>query len=154
LEIVSGTSILIGSTGVINMGGGALKINYGSGGGSGGAILLEAPSVTVRGVLAANGGGGTATNAGEAQDGLAGDQPAMGSSQDATRRAGNGGAGMLANGGKAEPPLAGLSSGGGGGGVGRIRINTGCGGMATVAMSAVISPAESTGCYTKGMLLQ
>ena len=153
VEIVSGTSILIGDTGVINMGGGAYKANYGTGGGSGGAILLEAPSVTVRGVLAANGGAGTATTS-EAQDGLASDQPAIGSRQDTagTRRAGNGGAGAVANGGKAEPPPTGLSSGGGGGGVGRIRINTGCGGTLTVASSAVISPAESTGCYTKGAL--
>jgi len=153
VEIVSGTSILIGDTGIINMGGGAFKAPYGTGGGSGGAILLEAPTVTVRGVLAANGGSGTAVYS-DAQDGLASDQPAIGTKQDAagTRHAGNGGAGTLANGGNAEPPPTGLSSAGGGGGVGRIRINTGCGGMVTVAASAVISPAESTLCYTKGAL--
>jgi hypothetical protein len=32
--------------------------------------------------------------------------------------------------------------------VGRIRINTGCGGKLTVASSAVISPSDVSGCYT------
>jgi hypothetical protein len=43
-------------------------------------------------------------------------------------------------------------AGGGGGGAGRIRINVGCGGTLTVDSAAVISPAQSTSCFSVGTL--
>jgi hypothetical protein len=144
---------MINDSAIINMGGGGLLGNsFGVGGGSGGAILLEAPTVTVRGVLAANGAGGSGFY-GDQQDGLPSDQPAVGARQDTLgRRAGQGAAGAIAQGGNAQLPTNSLSAGGGGGGAGRIRINTGCGGTLTVSASSVVSPAESTGCFTKGGL--
>ncbi len=63
--------------------------------------------------------------------------------------AGSGGAATKANGGSAPSST---SSAGGGGAVGRIRINAGCGGKLTIATSAVVSPYESTRCFTKGDL--
>jgi hypothetical protein len=153
IEIVAGTSITIGDSAIINMGGADILGNsYGIGGGSGGAILLEAPTIIVRGVLAANGAGGSGFF-GDQQDGLASDQPALGARQDGLgRRGGQGAAGATAQGGNGQVPMNSLSAGGGGGGAGRIRINTGCGGTLTVAASSIISPAESTGCFTKGAL--
>jgi hypothetical protein len=153
IQIVSGTSIVINDSCIINMGGGGFVGNsYGIGAGSGGAILLEAPMITVRGVLAANGAGGSGFY-GDQQDGLPSDQPAIGSRQDSLgRRGGQGGAGTTAQGGNAQLPTVSIGAGGGGGGVGRIRINTGCGGTLTVSASSVVSPAESTGCFTKGAL--
>ncbi|MDB4988441.1 MAG: hypothetical protein JWN04_3619, partial [Myxococcaceae bacterium] len=56
VQLVSATQITIASTGAISAGG-AGGGNGSSGGGAGGSILLEAPSVSVLGVLAANGGG-------------------------------------------------------------------------------------------------
>jgi hypothetical protein len=149
VELVSGTSILIGAAGFINVGGGEGN-QSGNGAGSGGAILLEAPSVTVRGVLAANGGAGSA--GGVAQYGQATDQPALGSTRPPAI-GGNGSAGATASGGNGTPDTTPPGwYAGGGGGAGRIRINTGCGGTLLVVPSAVISPYESTGCYTKGAL--
>ena len=145
IELVSGTSIAIGTTGAINMGGGSGGTYYGDGAGSGGAILIEAPSFTVRGVLAANGGAGATSS----QSGLASDQPATGAVfLGAT--GGSGSAGAMPNGQDGVTTTSNTYAGGGGG-AGRIRINT-CSGMPTVFPSTIISPYESTGCYTKGTL--
>jgi hypothetical protein len=153
VELVSGTSILIGTVGTINMGGGGGVNRPGVGGGSGGAILLEAPSVTVRGVLAANGGAGAAYgNAYGYGAALPSDQPASGQDAKGMNVAGNGSAGATSSGGNATVDPNFPYYAGGGGGAGRIRINTGCGGTLTVVPSAVISPYESTGCFTKGVL--
>ncbi len=150
IQIVSGTSILVSETASINMGGGAgydIGGNTGSGGGSGGAILLEAPLVTIKGILAANGGGGGAGYLSHPQDASASDQPALGGSMGGGMRAGLGAAASVATGGDS------AATGGGGGGVGRIRINTGCGGSLAISTSAIISPSESTGCFKSGSLL-
>jgi hypothetical protein len=151
VQIVSGDSILIGDVGVVDMGGGfpnsPSSSVEGGGGGSGGAILLEAPSVTVNGVLAANGGGG---GGGYLQHGLPG-QP---SSTPATGGGlgGSGSGGTVASGSDAKIGSANDKAGGGGGGAGRIRINTGCGGMLTLSPSSVVSPDKTSGCYTEGAL--
>jgi hypothetical protein len=143
VQIVSGVGIVIGEAGVINMGGGGG--GYVGGGGSGGAILLEAPSVTVRGVLAANGGSGGDVYAGE--DGPASAEPA------AVRGVGGlGAAGDASDGKEGNTAPTKLNTAGGGGGGGRIRINTGCGGMLVVSANAIISPSTKTGCYTTGDL--
>jgi hypothetical protein len=145
IEFVAGTSVTVTSSGTINMGGGAgAQGDDGNAGGSGGSILLEAPSVEVRGVVAANGAAGAGFN-NSGQGGLGSDQAAQGSF------GGAGGAGATSTG--ADGQIGTFNSySGGGGGVGRIRINTGCGGTLTIPMSAVISPYKSTGCYTNGTL--
>jgi hypothetical protein len=150
VQLVSGESIVIGELGIIDMGGGfavaASGALEGGGGGSGGAVLLEAPSVVVRGVIAANGSGG---GGGYLQSGLEGQPsatPAMGGGI-----GGSGSAGSTVNGSDAAPWVSGRA-GGGGGGAGRIRINTGCGGMLTVTAAAVISPDKTSGCFTEGQL--
>jgi hypothetical protein len=145
VQIVSNVEIVIGDSGIINMGGG--KGPNGDGAGSGGAILLEAPTVAVRGVLAANGGGAGEDGYGTANDALASDQPALG-----VQTGGDGGAGAKPNGSPGNQAAATQKLAGGGGGVGRIRINTGCGGTLTVTSSAVISPFKSTNCYTTGSI--
>jgi hypothetical protein len=152
LQLTSRVSITIGDNGIVDMGGGTGASGaYGVGGGSGGAILLEAPSVIVKGVVAANGAGGAAYW-GEQKSGQPSDQPATGGKLDSagTARAGNGAAGAIANGGDAQQ-LAAERRAGGGGGAGRIRINT-CDGTVTTTASAVISPAEASGCFSKGTL--
>jgi hypothetical protein len=115
------------------------------GGGSGGSILLVAPSVTVNGILAANGGaGGTAQTAGT--NATANDQPALGPPS-----AGIGSAAATLNGGSGVMTDGGAALGGGGGGAGRIRINT-MSGAATLGPNSVISPALGTACATQGNL--
>ena len=146
MEIVAGGSILVSETGVIDMGGGAgfdiaSGISAGYGGGSGGGILLEAPSVTVKGILAANGGAGSYRYLAHAQSGAANDQPAQSGG-----KGGDGAAGATVDGGDGATTTA------GGGGAGRIRINTGCGGVLTVSQSAIISPHSGTACNTSGGL--
>ena len=149
LQITSGKSILIGNVGVINMGGGN---DYG-GGGSGGAILLEAPAITVQGVLAANGAAGVDEASGSpGQFGQPNDQPAT---PPAGSVGGVGSAGAIINGaaGVANDAGAALSSNGsGGGGAGWIRLNTaGSGGcLLNVGAHAIISPSLSpmTSCAT------
>jgi hypothetical protein len=153
IELVSGTSVTIGADGVINMGGG--RGRYAMGGGSGGGILLEAPTVTVRGVLAANGGGGGTRNYGgmTAQDGQPNNIAAHGDGFDSGSGKSSGGfgsAGNMINGGAGSPSTNDYS--GGGGGAGRIRINTGCGGVLNLNSSGLLTPDQTTACYSAGML--
>ena len=58
IELVAGGSLTITENGVINMGGGADSAAYAIGGGSGGGILLEAPTVNLKGAIVANGASG------------------------------------------------------------------------------------------------
>jgi hypothetical protein len=148
LQIVAGQSITVFSFGAINAGGGGTSNVNGTGGGaSGGAILLEAPTVTINGNLGANGGGGMSEfNAGA--DATANDVAAAG----AAPYAGAGSAGTMVNG---SPGTAGTSTnqtGGGGGGAGRIRINTSSG---SATITGIVSPpmAGTTPlCATQGTL--
>jgi len=151
IQIVSGDSIQIGQLGIIDMGGGfpdsPAKSVSGGGGGSGGAILLEAPFVNLLGVLAANGGGGGGGYLEHGDPANASSTPAAGGGL-----GGPGAAGLNIAGGDAKPYTGTQNAGGGGGGAGRIRINVGCGGTLTVDSAAVISPAQSTSCFSVGTL--
>jgi hypothetical protein len=145
IEIAAGSSIVVGTGGVVSVPGFGGDGNGGAGG-SGGAILLEAPSVTIDGVLAANGGGAAVfSGGGSNQDGQPSAQPAMG--QDANSAVGS--AGTQINGGDGMATTTATSSGGGG--AGRIRINT-TKGMATIGAGAIISPDPTTACVTQGTL--
>jgi hypothetical protein len=146
VQLIAGTSIQISATGIINVGGGGGGQGS-NGGGSGGAILLEAPTVTVAGVLAANGGGGgSGSGAEKGQNGLPSSAPASGGGTDV--KGGNGSAGASLDG---EPgALSEDYEGGGGGGAGVIRINT-ASGSATITGS--LSPSLATSCATQGTLL-
>lgn len=142
IQISAGGRLVIGDTGMLSMGGRAGR--SGSGGGSGGAILLEAPNVEVRGVLAANGGPGS--GAARTQDASTTYTPAPGSDFGG----GRGSAGELNDGGDGTPPSDNSYPAGGGGGAGRIRINSKL--AAQFAPSAVITPTTESGCATIGQL--
>jgi hypothetical protein len=145
LQLSAGRSIDISLGGVINVGGRGGRSNGGAGG-SGGAILLEAPTVKVRGTLAANGGGGALFNGGSS--GQTG-QPSATAAQGSAPTAGIGSAGKAKNGGDGSVEGTSVNSaGGGGGGAGRIRINTAAG--TADLTGATISPDPSTGCATQG----
>ena len=145
IQIVSGISITIRPFGAINAGGGGtININGSGGGASGGAILLEAPTVTVQGNLAANGGGAMSGFAGGA-DATANDQPASG----AAPYGGAGSAGANIDGTDGTAGTGANATGGGGGGAGRIRINSSSG---SAAITGIVSPGLSTTCATQGTL--
>lgn len=162
IQLVAGESITIATTGVVHVGGGGAYFG-GNGGGSGGAILLEAPTVTVRGTLAANGGAGSANsgNGANSSNGTPDATAAPGGTTTSTASNGSllnlGGAGSAAAsidgaaGQYVENPGGGLSDygGGGGGGAGRIRINTSTG---QATLSGTLSPAASTTCVSQGIL--
>lgn len=158
VQIVAGVSIAVRQYGVLNAGG--FGATCGAAGGSGGAILLEAPTVQIAGSLAANGGGGASSNANGA-GGTTDGTPAVGGS------AGNdGGLGFGGNG-SSETDIHGGNGGygsttgnggGGGGGAGRIRINTKSG---SATVTGIVSPAlgaldggtdSGTVCSTQGAL--
>jgi hypothetical protein len=124
LHIAAGERIQVTLTGAIHLDGKDATTISGltSGGGSGGALLLEAPEVRVDGALTANGGSGDGGGAGAA--GASGDRV-------------DGKAGEARN--------------GGGGGAGRIRILTRTG-KATLGADAVVSPALTTPCASQGKL--
>ncbi len=126
LHLVAGESIYVGPNARIVANGelGVELSQYASGGGSGGAILLEAPNVEVRGLLQARGGrGGDADHGGDG-----GAPPTDGQ---------NGGSWG--------------EFGGGGGSHGRIRINSDSGASA-IAIDAILEPGIDTGCATFGSL--
>jgi hypothetical protein len=138
--------------GAINMGGGGGEggqpdgSNGGAGGGAGagGGILIEAPMVTVDGVLAANGGGGGGGAAQAAGGGLGETGRA-----DATAAAGGTGGGAAGSGGAGGCSTAapqpgvdanGVNAGAGGGGIGRIYVRS-----RSPASITTSSPAAGTG---------
>jgi hypothetical protein len=157
LQLVAKTSITIGPGASINAGGGGggvfdtVTVGWvgSAGGGSGGSLLLESPTVTVAGVLAANGGAGSA-------GAVSGSQTKAG--QDATANAteASGGTGGISGGqGSAAATINGGSGAtstdegpGGGGAAGRIRINT-LTGKATLL--GTISPSLGI-CATEGKI--
>ncbi len=163
IQLISGESISIATTGVIHVGGGGAFFG-GNGGGSGGAILLEAPTVAVRGTLAANGGAGSANSGSGAESANASPDAvaAPGGTTTSTTSTGafvnlggDGSAAAVIDGTAGQytlNPGGGLSDfgGGGGGGAGRIRINT-TSGQAT--LSGTLSPSASTTCVSQGKLV-
>jgi hypothetical protein len=160
VQLVSGTSITIAAGGVIALGGGGGSSGtdtggYGaSGGGSGGAALLEAPTVTVAGIISANGGSGGGGAGGMASpDSTDNATPAPGGQVGTTGAGGTGSAAATITGGAggAGDAVGGsYSPGAGGGGAGYIRINTSTG-VATLT-SGTLSPAAGTTCTTQGTL--
>ncbi len=121
----------------------------GEGGGAGGAILLEAPVVTVpngTGFVANGGGGGCAQANGE--DGKFSASAAVGAKCSASNRTDGGNGGAIGSspqdGGSLTTVVTSPGGGGGGGAVGRIRINTADGSFSPGA-SSIISPAPTVG---------
>lgn len=141
IQIVSSSKISLGDGGFVaanGSGGNYVAIgasvcsagtpcDHGNGAGSGGAILLEAPTVTVSALagLVANGGGGGCDPDGYGAPGASSAVPAAGAAcrQDSSK-GGDGAAGTIA----AQSGGAGTGTtpvgSGGGGGAGRIRVNT------------------------------
>ncbi len=135
----------------------------GGGGGSGGGILIEAPNVTLTGILSAVGGGGgggasnnhaggTGGQGGWGGSGGSGGQGAdgHGCSLQGFTSGGDGGRGGSGSGGGGSGQTWDqrnclsteyVGGGGGGGGVGRIRINT----RTTFTSTSVISPPATLG---------
>ena len=134
LQLASNTSVTIGSNGGINAGGcgGGNTANDGNGGGggggAGGAILIEAPVVTIDGALAVNGGagGGDPTNG------------APGSLDRTAATNGNDGGGDGAAGATLKGQDAQSNPGGGGGGTGRIRLESRTG---SIQVTGTMSPS-------------
>jgi hypothetical protein len=145
IELLAGGILTVTENGVINMSGGADPYAYAVGGGSGGGILLEAPTVNVKGALVANGASGASYSA-AGVNGQVSLMAAVGGSN----LGGNGSSATVINGGNGQ--ASGTNFSGGGGGAGRIRINTGCGGALNANSSALISPGATTTCYTTGTL--
>ncbi len=123
LELVAGVSIDVGAGGAVSVGGGGGDDgdgNYAScAGGSGGALLLEAPTVTVEGTLEANGGagGGGATGSSTVSDATPNATAAPGGTPGASGAGGNGSAGATtagAAGGAGDAPGGTNVPGGGG----------------------------------------
>jgi hypothetical protein len=153
IQISAGQRIDVGLQGVIHVGGGGTGFTA-NGGGSGGAILLAAPSVRVLGHLAANGGGGSSPASADGASGADAandDQPALGGRVPNLPFGGDGSAGTRIDGTAGGNPADenGLGAGGGGG-AGRIRINVKEG--EPELTGAVISPSRDTPCFTLGKL--
>lgn len=147
VQLVAGVSINVGggaNPGGINAGGcggkGAAFGNTGSGAGSGGTILLQAPtlSIAATGVLAANGGGGSTGNgSGPGENGKLSNGLAIGAA--ANGGYGKGGDGSSALSPVGQPGGTGTKGGGGGGGSGRIRLEN-VSGSVTPATGGIVSP--------------
>lgn len=152
VQLSAGVAIEIRAGGGVQVGGGggggaqAEECEHrggGGGGGSGGAIFLQAPSVIVAGTLAANGGGGGGV--GDDQDGMPGQDGALGDTsaaggQGEGSNSGSGGAGGAGGSCAGEAGERETNGGGGGGGAGRIvLVSAEDGGVTTEGMS-VVSP--------------
>jgi hypothetical protein len=151
VQLSSRTHIEVGN--VIDVNGGVAQpdVDYVPGGGAGGGILLEAPTVTLgtQAKLLANGGSGASCSfAGMQSETLS---PAMGGTGSMYCPAGGNGAavGVAATNGGTAPYTNSTSvtifaGGGGGGGLGRVRINT-RDSMYTKANTAIEAAALTTG---------
>lgn len=152
VQLVAGTKFTLGANATVGANGGGginggISSQHGSGGGSGGSILIEAPEASILGALVANGGAGGSKAPG--QDGKLDGTQAVG---DTNTNGAIGGAGSAAEGpdGVDGTWAANDPAAGGGGAAGRIRINTTTGNAALSAK--VLSPSASTPCTTEGTL--
>jgi hypothetical protein len=151
IQLVAGTMLLIGKTGVITAGGQGGELEDGAG--SGGAILLESPMVTIDGTVAANGGGG----GGEGTDGIGASGTPNATPAAGGTNGGKGSAAITIAGGDGSCPAASCMSSNmndnpasGGGGAGRIRVNTMTG---TDALTGgTHSPDFASKCMTEGKI--
>ena len=143
LQISAAGNIIVHGGAVINAngsGGVSQGNEQGEGAGSGGSILLEAPTIQIDGLLEANGGQGSD----EKEDGA--DPPADGGvASKAGCIGGNGGAGAQKDG--SNGGLVDGGFGGGGGGVGWIRLNG-----TSVTITGTITPSVASGCASKAPL--
>ncbi len=150
--VASGVGITVGASGGINAGGGGGTLGEplgggGGGGGAGGTIMIETASLTVMGVIAANGGGGGGAGgtglSAMAQAGSDGQLGAVGA------KGGSSVEGSGGDGGWRDMPDGATSngtaknSGGGGGGVGYVIV---VGTIAPGAGSNAFSPAALPHC--------
>lgn len=145
LQIIAGSSIDVGTTGVLSAAGGGGSSLGGGGAGSGGAVLLEATTVRMAGTIAVNGGGGggnTLSDSGVGENGRADATAAKGGAAD--NLGGDGSAAAMIDG-SAGAYKGGAgggvtnTGGGGGGGAGRIRINTASG---AADVTGTLSPSS------------
>lgn len=118
VQLVAGSKVTV--AGVINASG---KTGYNSGGGSGGAILVEAPQIDGAGQVVSNGGAGAMNH-------------------NANQGAGTGGGGDAPDGTPATYAYA-----AGGGGAGRIRLNA-----RSQNFTGKLSPSAKSPCATTGEL--
>jgi hypothetical protein len=143
IQISAAGTIQVESGAVINAngsGGVSQGNEQGLGGGSGGSILLEAPTVVIAGLLEANGGEGSD----DMDDGA--DPPVDGGVAETPGCVGGvGSAAAQINGGNGQMSAGGY--GGGGGGAGRIRING-----TNVTLSGAVTPSVASGCASQGAL--
>ncbi len=158
VQLVANGIFTLSAGGYINVSGGGggkggVVGQNACGGGSGGSVLIEATTVTIAGIIAANGGAGggagetlgvSATNG---LDGTPDNKPAAGGVGDSAGGVGSAGASTV---GAAGADVAGSPASGGGGAAGRIRINS-MSGAGTVSTGAT-SPDATTPCVTQGKL--
>ncbi|HEY2747147.1 MAG TPA: hypothetical protein VGL86_21135 [Polyangia bacterium] len=160
IQISSVIEVVDEATGGIDVAGGGGTRGCGSlasaagGGGSGGLVFLEAPSVTVLGKIAANGGGGGGAGSGNGNnDGSDGDNGALSATAANGGQAGGGGFLSSSNGGDGGKGATGGSGaarganqengGGAGGGVGRVWLRTPTGTTPVIGGAALMSPAPT-----------
>jgi hypothetical protein len=152
LQIVAGGTFTLSAGTYINVGGGGGGYGFTSaGGGAGGSLLIEATTIKIAGIIAANGGGGSGAGVG-VSTGVDGTPNAMPAAGGMGATPGGAGSGDTAIDG-ADAPAATVMGGGasgGGGGAGRIRLNS-MSGMADLT-GATFSPALTTSCVTQGMV--
>lgn len=156
VQLVAAGTLSVTLSGVITVGGAGGQIGgvatgqNASAGGSGGAILLEALTVSVAGTLAANGGGGGGDySQPPGGDATADANPAPGApGGNSEGPGGAGGAGTSLSGGAGSVSGV-LNAGAGGGGVGRIEIDS-MSGMAT--LTGTLSPSMGTLCTVQQTL--
>lgn len=159
IQLVAGGTITLKAGAYINVGGaggsfgGAATYHQEAGAaGSGGAILLEAPSVIVEGTLSANGGGGGQGFGDSGEAGHPSDTAAAGGQKLidlAIPSPGGSGSSLAVIDGQPGTYTKDFPASGGGGGAGRIRINTANG---NATLSGVVSPGITTACATQGTL--
>jgi hypothetical protein len=154
VQISSASSITIASSGGISVNGGGGQAQVGGGGGgAGGQIFLEAPSLSIAGMLIANGGGGSGSNcpgcgstaANNGTDGkYAKDTASGGSGQLPMGGGGGAGAAGVMGSFQGAAPGGTLNSfaGGGGGGAGFIWLRYPA--NATPTVTAIVSPPYGT----------
>ncbi|MGZ3438103.1 MAG: hypothetical protein ACXVDD_01220 [Polyangia bacterium] len=160
VQISSAVDITVDSAGGVNVGGGGgtggcgSLASAGGGGGSGGIVFLEAPTLTVLGKLAANGGAGGGGGSGNGNnDGKDGANGALSATAAGGGAAGAGGFLSSSNGGDGGNGAAGNSGavrganqengGGAGGGTGRVWLRTPTGTTPIIGGSALMSQSPT-----------
>lgn len=160
VSLASTTAVRVTATGQVAAMGGGGRVPAGRGG-SGGAVLIQAPSVLIEGVVSVNGGGGAAEVANAGQDGQLSTAARGGATTSMSFACGAdvyGGGGQGAwQGGVAQNGASGFRcssgtcapGGGGGGGAGRIRVE---GDERRYGAGAVLDYPEVLGVFSEGPL--